>query len=77
MALSGKKQSPHILEGEVQEDMSCSQLVEGCCATPLIPENDVILLKVAVPPTPLPPLFHNHIHISADLLMVEECVSRK
>lgn len=41
---------------------------QSCCATPLIPENDVIMLKVSPPPSVTHFLYHTH--ISEDLFVV-------
>lgn len=54
LKLPGMKQSPYISAREIQSKSGSTQ---SCCATPLIPENDVIMLKVsATPPYP----FHLH-----------------
>ncbi len=38
---------------------------QSCCATPLIPENDVIMLKVSATPFPNPLSLSNaHTHLS-------------
>lgn len=81
-ALPGMKQSPHILAGGNARDISATASwvrgsIQSCCATPLIPENDVIMLKVSATPHPQPTSIITRTHISADLLVVVECVQQR
>lgn len=66
------KQSPYISVREIQAKSGSTQ---SCCATPLIPENDVIMLKVsATPPYP----FHCiilHTHLCRSFYGSEVCLA--
>lgn len=85
MALPGVKTEPlHLSWGNAREISVAASWMRGstqsCCATPLIPENDVIMLKVSATPIPNPLSLshaHTHTYTSADLFVVVECVKQR